>query len=98
MRRVFHVAAVTLAVTCSLAAATPRLSRTDVVRIADAKARQIMQIDLREYEHWRIYYTAEQHTWSVCYRLKANHRTVFNVRMSDDTKQADVIENGTRTI
>ena len=98
MKREFQVAALSLAAASSLAAATPHLKHADVVRIADAKARQVMQIDLRQYERWRIYYTAEEHTWSVCYRLKANHRTVFNVRVSDDTKKADVIENGTRPI
>ena len=36
------------------------LSRTEAIRIAEAEAQRQKHVDLREYEHWPVFYTAKK--------------------------------------
>src|SRR5258707_15240854 len=78
---------------CATEAGGPRLSYTDVRRIADAEARRHTQIDLGQYEVSKPYYIAREDYWAVGYRLKRNKRVAFTVRVFDRLKRTSVIES-----
>ncbi len=65
-------------------------SRTEAIRIADAEAQRQKHVDLREYEHWPVFYTAKKGSWYVGYRKKGQRFVDFGVDVSDKTKQGRI--------
>ena len=79
---------------CATVTSGPRLSQANVRRIADAKVRQTMKIDLRQYETPGPHYIPKGDYWSVTYYLKANKRVAFTVRVSDKIEKASKESDG----
>lgn len=75
---------------CTSPAIGSPLSRLEAVRIADAEARREKHVDLREYEHWPVFYTAKEGSWYVGYRRKGQRFVDFGVDVSDKTKKGNV--------
>jgi len=72
----------------------PRLSSAEVTSIADATARQIMKIDLRQYSRETPDYVHSDQSWLVGYRRK--HRPVgsddyFAVHVYDHSGKSEVL-------
>jgi hypothetical protein len=68
-----------------------RLSRAELFRIADAKAREVMHVDLRLYVRSHVYYDPQKDVWSITYERKPKPlRPDFFVEVHDKTKQAQV--------
>jgi hypothetical protein len=81
---------------CATVAGGPRLSQANVRRIADAEVRRTRKINPRQYEISRLHYISAGDYWSVAYRLKANKRVAFTVRVSDKIKKASITGNDGR--
>jgi hypothetical protein len=79
---------------CSFSWASPfigsPLSRTEAIRIADAEAQRQKHVDLRQYEHWSVFYTAKKGSWYIGYRKKGQRFVDFGVDVSDKTKQGRI--------
>jgi hypothetical protein len=84
----------TVLVSCATPSTGPRLSQSEVVRIADAKARQIMQTNLQYHRRSEPSYVPGEHAWWVGY-LRGTTPAVdvgdFSVRVDDMTKEASII-------
>jgi hypothetical protein len=54
------------------------------------EAQRQKHVDLREYEHWPVFYTAEKGSWYVGDRKKGQRFVDFGVDVSDKTKQGRI--------
>jgi len=74
---------------CSIAVAiSPRLSRTEAVRIANARVRQDLPKDyVREFRIHFARYFPEERAWTVNYRSVKTSYRVFSVEISDTTEK-----------
>ena len=68
-------------------AAQPSLTKGEVIRIADAKAKST-GCDLRNYQRWPINYEEREDTWWVNYRRKTGKYTEFTIQVEDKSKKA----------
>ncbi|MEY2508564.1 MAG: hypothetical protein QOH01_2893 [Verrucomicrobiota bacterium] len=72
-------------------AATPHLSRSEAVRIANARVRKDMPKDyVREFRIHFARYFPEEHAWTVNYRSVKHSFRVFSVQVSDTTREATI--------
>lgn len=75
---------------CATGTSRPRLSPTNVRRIADAEVRRTTKIGLRQYAIAGLHYISREDYWSVTYHLKSNKRVGFSVRVSDTIQKASI--------
>jgi hypothetical protein len=74
---------------CTAVQGGPRLSATEVIRIADAEAHLALRRDLREFHRAEARYSASQRTWSIVYTNTAGTApSDVIVQISDQTKKA----------
>jgi hypothetical protein len=72
-------------------AVPPRLSRADAVRIANARARQVLHDNyVRNFRIYSVRYLPAERAWTVNYRSVRNHSLVFFVEVGDSTGAATV--------
>lgn len=75
---------------CATVASGPRLSYANVRQIADAEVRRMKQLDPRQYEISGSHYVPRGDYCSVTYRLKADKRLAFTVRVSDKIQKGSI--------
>jgi hypothetical protein len=73
------------------AAQAPHLSEPQVIRIADKAARSALHRDLSEFTRRAVYYDIHDAKWSVFYKSIKAPPSELCVRVSDATKETEVI-------
>jgi hypothetical protein len=79
-------------VSCSSAWAGPRLSKKEVIQIANRKARHDLHYDLRDFEIYFVRYFRDEDKWYVNYRSREHPEGHgwFTVEIRDGTREATV--------
>src|SRR5438094_4111742 len=82
-----------LFVLCNAVFATqaPHLSELQAIRIADKAARSVLHRDLSEFTRRAVYYDVHDAKWSVFYKSIKAPPSELCVRVSDSTKETEVI-------
>jgi hypothetical protein len=76
---------------CATVSTRPRLSRAEVIVLADAQVRHdLRHTNLAEYQHTSVRYDPEKHAWYLGYRHKKVSSTWFDVVVDDTTRKAEV--------
>jgi hypothetical protein len=80
-----------LAFVSTAVAVSPRLSRAEAVRIADARARQVLHDKyVRNFRIYFVRYLPDDRAWTVNYRSVNNPSLVFFVEVRDSTRKATI--------
>ena len=76
---------------CSAVPAQPRLSRTEVLRIADTAAQSQLRGRLQQFQRSAAHYSSHRQSWAVIYKNRAGTApSDLEVEISDATRQSSI--------